>query len=83
MRKKTKSTPKKARPKQSRARKSDSIRQKKVAVKPTAEGSVLGKIKNAFDDTAAKIKMFLPGERSGKEVDQPKSAAEPGARQLG
>ena len=76
MRKKTKTTPKKASPKKSRARKSDSIRKKKVAVKPKAEDSVLGKIKNAFDDTAAKIKMFLPRESAGKEVDQPKSAAE-------
>jgi hypothetical protein len=45
-------------------------------VKPTAADSFLGKIKTAFDDTAGKIKMFLPGERSGKEIDQPKSAAE-------
>jgi hypothetical protein len=76
MRKKTKTTPKKASPKKSRARKSDSIRTKKVAVKPKAEDSVLGKIKNAFDDTVAKIKMFLPQESAGKEVDQPKRAAE-------
>jgi hypothetical protein len=60
--KKTKSTPKKAGPKKSRARKSDSIWKRKVAVKPTEEDSVLGKIKNAFDDTAAKIKMFLSGK---------------------
>jgi hypothetical protein len=76
MRKKTKTTAKKASPKKSRARKSDSIRKKKVTVKPTAEDSVLGIIKNAFDDTAAKIKMFLPGESSDKEVDHPKSATE-------
>ena len=76
MRKKTKTTPKKASPKKSRARKSDSIRKKKVAMKPKADDSVLGKIKTTFDDTAAKIKMFLPGESSGKEVDQPKRTAE-------
>ena len=75
MRKKTKVTPKKARPKKSRARKSDSIRKKKVAVKSKAEESVLGKIKTAFDDTAAKIKMFLPGESGVKEVDPPKRTA--------
>ena len=75
MRKKTKTTPKKASPKKSRARKSDSIRTKKVAVKAKAEDSVLGKIKTAFDDTTAKIKMFLLRESAGKEVDQPKSAA--------
>ena len=75
MRKKTNSTPKKASPKKSRARKSDSIRKKKVAMKPKADDSVLGKIKTTFDDTAAKIKMFLPGESAGKEVDQPKRAA--------
>ena len=60
MRKKTKTTPKKASPKKSRTRKSDSIRTKKVAPKPKAEDSALGKIKNAFDDTVAKFKMFLP-----------------------
>jgi hypothetical protein len=76
MQKKPKSTPKKAKPKKSRARKSDSIRKRKVAVKPTAADSFLGRIKTAFDDTAGKIKMFLPAERSGKEIDQPKSAAE-------
>jgi hypothetical protein len=58
--------PKKASPKKSRARKRDSIRTKKVAVKPKAEDSVLGKIKNAFDDTAAKIKMFLPGKSAAE-----------------
>ena len=76
MRKKTKTTPKKASPKKSRARKSESIRTKKVAVKGKAEDSVLGKIKNAFDDTVAQIKMFLPWESPGKAVNQPKSAAE-------
>jgi hypothetical protein len=76
MRKKTKTTPKKASPTKSRARKRNSIRTKKVAVKPKAEDSVLGKLKNALDDTVAKIKMFLPRESAGKEVDQPKSAAE-------
>ncbi len=76
MRKKTKTTPKKASPKKSRARKRNSIRTKKVEVKPKAEDSALGKIKNAFDDTAAKIKMFLPGESGVKEVDQPKRTAE-------
>ena len=60
MRKKTKTTPKKASPKKSRTRKSDSIRTKKVAPKPKAGDATLGKIKNAFDDTVAKIKMFLP-----------------------
>jgi hypothetical protein len=73
MGKKTKTTPKKASPTKSRARKRNSIRTKKVAVKPKAEDSVL---KNALDDTVAKIKMFLPRESAGKEVDQPKSAAE-------
>ncbi len=43
MRKKTKTTPKKASPKKSRARKRNSIQTKKVAVKPKAEDSVLGK----------------------------------------
>jgi len=62
MRKKTKTTPKKASPKKSRARKSDSIRTKKVTLKPKAEDGTLGKIKNAFDDTVARIKMFLPRE---------------------
>ena len=62
MRMKTKITPKKASPKKSRARKRDSIRTKKVAVRPKAEDSALEKIKNAFDDTVAKIKMFLPRE---------------------
>ena len=76
MRKKAKTTPKKASPKKSRARKRNSIRTKKVAVKPKAEDSALGKIKNAFDDTVAKLKMFLPRESAGKEVDKPKSAAE-------
>ena len=60
MRKKTKTTPKKAGPKKSRARKRDSIRTKKVAIKAKVKDSALGKIKNAFDDTVAKIKMFLP-----------------------
>jgi hypothetical protein len=62
VRKKTKITPKKAGPKKSRARKRDSIRTKKVAIKAKVEDSALGKIKNAFDDTVAKIKMFLPRE---------------------
>ena len=75
MRKKTKTTPKKSSPKKTRAKKSHSIRTKKVAVKPKAEDGVLGTIKNAFDDTFAKIKMLLPRESAGKEVDQPKSAA--------
>jgi hypothetical protein len=61
MRNKTKTTPKKASPKKSRARKRDSIRTK-VAMKPKPDDSALGKIKNAFDDTVAKIKMFLPRE---------------------
>jgi hypothetical protein len=42
MRIKTKTTPKKASPKKSRARKSDSIRKKKVAVKPKAEDRIPG-----------------------------------------
>ena len=62
MRMKTKTTPKKAGPKKSRARKRDSIRTMKVAVKPKAEESALGKLKNAFDNTVARIKMFLPRE---------------------
>jgi hypothetical protein len=61
VRKKTKTTPKKAGPKKSRARKRDSIRTK-VAIKAKVEDSALGRIKNAFDDTVAKIKMFLPRE---------------------
>ena len=75
MRKKTMITPKKASPKKTRARKRDSIRTKKVAVKPKADDSILGTIRNAFDDTVAKIKMFLPRENPGKQVDQTKGAA--------
>ena len=76
MRKKTMITPKKASAKKTRTRKRASIRTKKVAVKPKAEDSVLGTIKNAFDDTFAKIKMLLPRESAGKEADQPKGGAE-------
>ena len=60
MRKETKTTPKKASPKKSRARKRDSMRTKKVVMKPKAGDSALAKIKNALDDTVAKIKLLLP-----------------------
>jgi hypothetical protein len=66
MRKKTKTTPKKSSPKKTRAKKSHSIRTKKVAVKPKAEDGVLGTIKNAFDDTFAKIKMRQRGRSAEK-----------------
>ena len=62
MPKQTKITPKKAKRKKPRAKKGASIRKRK-AVKPTAEDSFFGRIKNAFDGTAGKIKMFLPAPK--------------------
>jgi hypothetical protein len=47
---------------------------KKAVTKPAEEETILSKIKNVVDDTAAKIKTLLPtGTTTDKEFDQPKT----------
>jgi hypothetical protein len=47
---------------------------KKAVTKPAEEETLLSKVKNVVDDTAAKIKTLLPtGTTTDKESDQPKT----------
>ena len=61
MRIKTKTTPKKASPKKSRARKSDSIRKKKVAVKPgrRQDSGFRGQNTNFQETPSVEVLAFL------------------------
>jgi hypothetical protein len=60
--------------KKTRIQKRSPAVKKKAVSKPAEEETILSKIKNVVDDTAAKMKTLLPtGTTTSKESDQPKT----------
>lgn len=60
---------KKTTPKNIGAKKTRPKRKKRVSIKRPKEATFLGKVKNAFDGTAAKIKTILAGDKGSKAPD--------------
>jgi hypothetical protein len=71
---KKKTASKKTSSKKTRIQKRRPAVKKTAVTKPAEEETILSKIKNVVDDTAAKIKTLLPtGTTTNKESDQPKT----------